>query len=83
MAYKPRDVTMLFGNTLLGYYTLFDGLPTICTPTKTFQRVDLTLNSMNTLCLQCGKDFKDSDKRRRLFSGKRKTDVCENIEINI
>ena len=74
MAYKPRDLTMfsgVFGNTLLGYYTLFDGLPTICTPTKTFQRVNLTPNSMNTLCLQCGKDVKDSDKRRRLFSGKR------------
>ena len=28
------------------------------------------------------KDVEDSDKRRRLFSGKRKTDVCENIEIN-
>ena len=24
-----------------------------------------------TSCLQCGKDVKDSDKRRRLFSGKR------------
>ena len=40
-------------------------------------------NFMNTLCLLCGKDVEDSDKRRRLFSGKRKTDVCENIEIDI
>ena len=45
------------------------GLPNICTPTKTFERVDLSTNSMNTLCLQCGEDVKDSDKRRRLFSG--------------
>ena len=58
-------------------------VPTTCTPTKTFERVDLSPNSKNTLCLQCGKDVQDSNKRRRLFSGKKKTDVCEHIELLI
>ena len=53
---------------------------TVCTPTKTFERVDLSPNSKDTLCLQCGKHVKDLDKRRRLFSGHKKTNVCENIE---
>ena len=53
------------------YFILFDGLPNICLPTiaKTFERIDLSPNSMNALCSQCGKDVRDSDKRRRLFSG--------------
>ncbi len=52
----------------------------VCTPTKTFERVDVSPNSKNTLCLQCGKYINDVDKRRRLFSGSKKTNVCENIE---
>jgi hypothetical protein len=56
---------------------------TVCTPTKTFERVELSPNCKDTLCLQCGKHVKDLDKRRRLFSGHKKTNVCENIELLI
>ena len=35
----------------------------------------------DTLCLQCGKDMEDVDKRRRFFPGYKRTNVCENIEL--
>ena len=35
----------------------------------------------DTLCLQCGKDMEDVDKRRRFFPGYKKTNICENIEL--
>jgi hypothetical protein len=33
------------------------------------------------LCLQCGKDMEDVDKRRRFFPGYKKTNIRENIEL--
>ena len=50
-------------------------VPTTPTPTKTYERVDLSAYQ------QCKKDEKDSDKRQQPFSGKKKTDVSEHIEL--
>lgn len=47
------------------------------TPTKAFLRVSLTLNSKECICIQCGQDISNPDRRRKLFNGSRKT--CDNL----
>lgn len=49
------------------------------TPTKTFSRVCSTPNDL-CICIQCGDEVNNVDKRRKLFNGLRKTPACENLE---
>ena len=50
------------------------------TPTKSFSRITLTPKSKNSICLQCGDQIDNADKRRKLFDGGEKTQICKNLD---
>ena len=50
------------------------------TPTKSFTRVDISPNSKRKICIQCGEEITDSNKRRKLFNQSIKTVACESLE---
>ena len=50
------------------------------TPTKSFSRIALTPKSKNSICLQCGDFVDNADKRRKLFDGGEKTQICNNFD---
>jgi len=50
------------------------------TPTKSFCRLFLSPNSKNSVCLQCGNQIDNADKRRKLFDGGEKTQFCKILD---
>ena len=50
------------------------------TPTKTFKRIDISPKTKDLICIECGDEVADCNKRRKLFIGSTKTESCKNLE---
>ena len=50
------------------------------TPTKSFSRIFLIPKLKDSISLQCGDFIVNSDKRKKLFDGGEKTEMCNNFD---
>lgn len=51
------------------------------TPTKSYQRVEVSPKSKDRICLQCGEYISNADVRRKLYSVNQRTKACLDLEL--